>query len=398
MKLFSSKTLPSECGVAIDIGSGSVGITIVMSPAPIGNMEIVWSYREYKLIKDTTTKLEAVNEVNTALVNALLELGSSGIKALHQAYPKVIPRHVQVAISAPWSYTVTKTINFEDEADFEVTNAMLEQLVETARKQTLATMLDGKLIEDLGLRMITDETVNIQLNGYSVEDPSGHKSKSVLLSHITAVADEKIISNLEDSVQRILPKAEVEYFSFMHLFYRVLKDLHPNTSEICIVDITDEATEIGIVRDNILKHTTHIPVGMFSLAREIASVCKIPKEEAYTYLKDGGQKLGSLNEKNAQAIEKIFNSYESSITELFSRTGDSLSIPKTLFLHTAKNTEEFFSSRLKQAANKATGATHSVHHFTSELLGETALEDTALALSAFYFHTRERHLEATLHL
>jgi cell division ATPase FtsA len=388
MKLFSSKTLHNEYGIVIDIGSGSVGIAIVISPSEIGDMEIVWSHREYKLIKDTTTKQGAVNEINTTIVNALLELGSSGLKALYTAHPKTIPKYVQVAISAPWSYTITKTISYEDEKPFEVTASLVEQLIETAKKQTLESTLDGTLIEDLGLRMITDDTVDVQLNGYSIHEPVGRKGKSVVLSHISAVAEKKILENVEDSIQRILPKAQVEHFSFMHLFYRVLKDLHPDTSEICLIDITDEATEIGIVRDNILKQTTHVPIGMYTLAREIASACNIPKEDAYTYIKDG---TVVQTDKNAAAIEGIFASYESSIAELFSRTGDSLSIPKTLFLHTAKTTEDFFAKRLKEAAKRSTGSTHTVHLFTSELLGDTAMEDTALALSSYYFHTREKH-------
>jgi cell division ATPase FtsA len=341
MKLFSSKTLHNEYGIVIDIGSGSVGIAIVISPSEIGDMEIVWSHREYKLIKDTTTKQGAVNEINTTIVNALLELGSNGLKALYTAHPKTILKYVQVAISAPWSYTITKTISYEDEKPFEVTASLVEQLIETAKKQTLESTLDGTLIEDLGLRMITDDTVDVQLNGYSIHEPVGRKGKSVVLSHISAVAEKKILENVEDSIQRILPKAQVEHFSFMHLFYRVLKDLHPDTSEICLIDITDEATEIGIVRDNILKQTTHVPIGMYTLAREIASACNIPKEDAYTYIKDG---TVVQTDKNAAAIEGIFASYESSIAELFSRTGDSLSIPKTLFLHTAKTTEDFCPS------------------------------------------------------
>jgi hypothetical protein len=65
-------------------------------------------------------------------------------------------------------------------------------------------------------------------------------------------------------------------------------------------------------------------------------------------------------------------------------------------LHTTKNTEEFFSKHLKAAATKATGAQHSVHLFTSELLGEKETEDTALALSTYNFHTRELYKELDL--
>lgn len=393
MKLFSSTALKSECGIVIDIGSGSVGIAIVMSPAVEGNMEIIWSCREYKLIKDTTTKQDAIKELNTALVNALLELGGSGLKALKSAYPKATPRYVQSTLSAPWSYTITKNIQFDDKKPFTITTDLLKQLIVTAQKQTLENTQDGTMISDLGLRMITDETVGVQLNGYTVSDPIGKVSSTIVLSHISALADAKILANIEDSMDKILPRGQIEHFSFMHLFYRVLRDLHPNTSEICLVDITDEATEIGIVRDNILQKTTHIPIGMYSLAREISSVCGIPKEEAYTYLKDSDI---TISEKHRQSVQEVFESYQASVAELFSCTGDALSIPKTIFLHTAKTTEGFFAQQLKDAAKKATGSTHAVHLFTSELLADTSMEDTALGLSSYYFHTRERHEEELL--
>ncbi len=199
---------------------------------------------------------------------------------------------------------------------------------------------------------------------------------------------------LEDSLQKIVPKAEVEYFSFMYLFYRTLKNLHPDTSEICLIDVTNEATEIGIVRDNILKYTTHTPFGMYSLAREIAEICKIPKEEAFSYLKSGRDlQDGSFTEQMLAEVDIALNAYEDKIAELFKQTGDTLAIPKTLFLHTAKATEEFFSKHLKNAAKKATTTNHSIHLFTSEVLEGIDIDDTALGVSAYTFHTRERNEE-----
>jgi hypothetical protein len=390
MALFSKGSPESECGIVIDIGSGSVGIAIVYSENIAERMEVIWYHREYARISDERTQSEAQKDISTVLVNALLELGGNGLKTAHSYDPKLAIRYVQIAFSAPWAYTVTKTIQYEDEHPFLVDEHMIKELLVAAKKETLATAVDGKAIEELGLRTIAEETVNIEINGYSIRNPYGQNGRNVSISHITAVAEEKLLSTLEDGIQKILPRATIDAYSFMYLFYRAIKDLHPHTSEICLIDITNETTEIGIMRDNVLRHTTYIPFGLYTLAREIAKICDIPKEEAFAYIKDGRDiHEGPWSEEKKQSVEKVFEEYETQMAELFAETGDALSIPKTLFLHTSKNTEDFFSERIKAAAKKATGATHTVHLFTSELIGNMAVEDTALALSVYNFHTRE---------
>jgi cell division ATPase FtsA len=392
MSLFSSTAEEDDYGVVIDIGSASVGISIVLSHNLEESILVIWSYREYGLIKDTAHEKESLKDINTALVNALLELGNSGLKALYEHSHKIAINYVQVAICAPWSYTVTKTIHYEDEHPFKVDDELIAELVATARKETQNTEVEGELIQTLGLRTITDTTTNVQLNGYSIKDPIGQEGRSIQLAHITAVAQEKILMTLEDSLEKVLPKAKVEYFSFMYLFYRTLKNLHPDTSEICLIDVTNEATEIGIVRDNVLRYATHTPFGMYSLAREIAFACNIPKEEAFSYLKSGRDwSDGSFTQAMLAEIDIILNAYEDKIAELFKHTGDTLAIPKTLFLHTAKATEEFFSEHIKNAAKKATTTNHSIHLFTSEVLEGIDIDDTALGVSVYTFHTRERY-------
>lgn len=392
MSLFNLDTPIIRCGAIIDIGSGSVGVAIVVSNTVTGNLTIVWSHRIHMLIKEHQNKEELEKEINTTLVSALLELGSSGVKALYSFDPKLSITHIQSAVCAPWSYTVTKTIHYEDDKKFEVTEQLIDQLVETAKKQVLASTLDGALIKDLGLETITDTVIDIQLNGYSIKEPIGHKSKDIILSHLSALAQEKIIQTAKESVDKILPKVKISHYSFMYMYYQVLRHLHPDTSEICLIDITNEATEIGIVRDDVLRHTTHIPFGMYSLAREITLATGIPKEEAYALMKDEeGVMLSTYSEKNKDKIGKILTAYENEVTELFKNTGDVLAIPKTLFMHVSKNTETFFAAHIKNATQKATGLDHTVHLFTSELLGDKTMSDTALALSAHYFHTQDAY-------
>lgn len=393
MSLFKTKSPSVRCGAIVDVGSGSVGMAIVVSDVETGKLDIVWSHREYILLKESTGIDELLKEINTTIMNALLELGGPGIKALHQFDPQHRIKYLQTSISAPWSYTVTKTISFEDDMPFEITKELIGQLVTTAKKQTLESEERGQIMNELGLRMITDGIVDVQLNGYSVDDPTGTKSRSIALSYISALAYEKILMSIDESTEKILPRVHPLHYSFMYMFFQVLKHLHPDTSEICLIDITNEATEVGIVRDAVLQHVTYAPFGLYTLAREIAQACSIPREEAYTLLKEGTDITKSMySEGKQKEIDTIFALYEEKVAELLKNTGDTLSIPKTLFIHTSKNTEEFFSERLKNAATKATGKSHSIHLFTSELLGNKTMEDSALALSAHFFHTQDLYL------
>jgi cell division ATPase FtsA len=334
--------------------------------------------------------------MSTTLVNALLELGSNGQKALHAFNPSLHITTVQTAICAPWSHTVTKSIQYEKEHPFTVDQKLVSDLVAGTAKKLMETTFNGELLDAQGLEIVHEVTAGIELNGYFVRKPFGQTARTVSLAQITEVAERKLLITLKDSIAKILPKTSLEVYSFMYLYYQTLRELHPDTSEICLIDVTNEATEIGIVRDDILRYVSHIPIGTFTLAREISRVTGVPKEEAYTVLKENGADISSLSEEKKKAVKTVFSEYQEELSAMFRHTGDTLSIPKTLFLHTERTTEAFFGEQLKQAAKIATNSEHMVHLFTSELLGDKQLLDTALALSIHHFHVRELYSTISL--
>ena len=129
MGLFGSQPRVSECGAIIDIGSGSVGVAIVYSENITEKVHIIWSHREYLLMKEQPDMDTALRNMSTTLVNALLELGSNGQKALHAFNPSLHITTVQTAICAPWSHTVTKSIQYEKEHPFTVDQILVSDLV-----------------------------------------------------------------------------------------------------------------------------------------------------------------------------------------------------------------------------------------------------------------------------
>ena len=170
-------------------------------------------------------------------------------------------------------------------------------------------------------------------------------------------------------------------------------------TEYCLIDITNEATEIGVVRDGILRYCTHTTAGLSTIARDVAIALDIPLDEAQAFLREPyhSHAMETLAATKKSAIEKILETYRTAVTDLLHETGDSLSIPKTILLHGGQQTEAFFTSQIEMAAKNATGLTHTVHTVTTELLTKNyteaervALEqiapDTALLVAAQFFH------------
>jgi Tfp pilus assembly PilM family ATPase len=171
-----------------------------------------------------------------------------------------------------------------------------------------------------------------------------------------------------------------------------------------LVDITYESTEIGVVRDGVLTYVTSTPLGSFSLAREIAEVLAVPVEEAYGYLNSNSLDvfLQNHSESKKDKVHEIINSYQERLAKVFTETGDALSIPRRIYLHGNLKTEPFFAKVVQTAATSVTKCEHAIYPVTTEIinkhygskdpaLAEIEKNDTALLISAQFFHTKVHH-------
>lgn len=404
MGFFESGKSDERTGVIIDIGSGSVLVAIIVSDINKPSPEVIWSKREHVPLRKVSSAAESRKSVMTSLMNALMALDGEGRKALYEAKrTRKIP-FLQVAISAPWSYTTTKTIIYNSEEEFEVTDTLVSELLRTAAKKVEEEMLENEKVHDLGLDIVSKTTMQVVANDYPIIVTGKQKSLTLKVIEASSVAQESIVEAVRDGQSKILPKTELEQYSFMLPFYYVMRDLVNPVTEYCLVDVTYEATELGIVRDGVLSYCTHIPHGAFSIARELSDALKVPLEEAFGYLssEDIQDFIEGASAAKKEAVQNIFASYQAMVSELFRETGDNLAIPSKIYMHCDLETEQFFNDMLVSAAKSTTRMQHVVFNVTSQLLTkhytkeeraelQTVSRDTALLISAQFFHTREYH-------
>lgn len=402
MSFLTSRTEKTRHGVLIDIGSGSVLVAIIASKAGATAPEIIWSKREYTPLRSVVTLTQSAKSVMTSLLNALMLLDSEGREVFREKTGKNRLPVTQITIAAPWSHTITKTIHYAHDEPFTLTDALVAELLQTAHKKIAEELKESERVADLDLVVICRSVIAIIANGYKLKIPNNQEVRSLQLIESSAVVQKNLIDAISDVRDKVFADSDVHLYSFILVYYTIVRDLFPDDNEYCLVDVTYEAIEVGIVRSGVLEYTTHIPHGSFSLAREFSTVIGVPVQEAFSYLAntDPTAALTEITETKKAELQDIINSYKTKLATVFKETGDSLAIPKKIFLHGDLQTEPFFSTIIAAAAYSCTNTSHAVYMVSHELLTEhygepvanslkKGTQDTALLISAQFFHTPE---------
>lgn len=399
MSFFGLKNSTDRYGVVIDIGSGSVLASIVHSSSKLLNPTIVWSHREHAPLRNIDSLEQSSKAVLTALVNVSMQLDSEGRKVLYEYNKKAKLTELQCAISAPWSYTVTKTINYSQEDDFTITENLIDDLMIAVQQKINNELNENEQMNNLGLEVIVQSTMEILSNGYRVSNPDGEKAKEFSLSYGSAVAQKYLVDAIDEMWSKLFVGTTNKKLSFIMVLYNITRNILPNSYDVCLVDITYEATEIGVVRDGSLQYCTHTPFGIFSLTREISTATGVPLHEAFGYLhtETPYSFMKSLSESKKGDVEKIFDAYIEKVSDIFHETGDDLSIPKRISLHTDIKSESLFLDLIEKAAKRRLKTSPLITPISREIIKQyynpttntspiNIPTDTALLLSAQFFH------------
>lgn len=402
MRFLTTDRSSIRYGVIIDIGSGSVLMSIVESADNKTHPNIIWSKREYAPLRENASMNDSAKNVLTSLVNVMLSFEGEGRKTLEEAVGYKKLTEVQVTIAAPWSYTITKNISYSHTEPFTLSPELVDELLRTANQQVEKDIQKNESANELGLSVIARSTAGLQANGYTILNTNNQTAKNLTVMDITVVTQDYMVNAIKEACAKVLPSSDLHLSSFILIYFYIVKQLFPITQEFCLIDVTYEATELGIVRNGILNYTTHTPFGDFSLARELAKILKITLGEAFGYLQTADP-LILLTDRPKETIDEVkalFGQYQKRLTALFLETGDTLSIPKKIYLHSDRQTEDFFLNQIKEASTQATHTSHSIYLIAKELLTnkystemskdkKSVIIDTALLISAQFFHMKD---------
>ncbi len=401
MSFFSAVKNAERFCVVIDVGSGSVLVAIVHSVAGEPHPNIVWSHREQAPLRDIDSIEQSAKAVMSALMRAVMLVESDGRKALVKYKKSAQLTELQCAISAPWSYTVTKKIDYTKEEPFEITETLIDDLKAAILQQVTNDLKSNEALSDLNLGIVTRATMDLLANDYRVENPIGSKTSSLSVMHSTVISQQYLIEALNEAGEKLFSEAECHKLSFILVFFVVTRELLSSYYDMCLIDITNEATEMGIIRDGSLTYCTHTSFGSNSIAREISAITGVPLATAASYLHSAKPYsfIDNLPAAQKKEIEIVFDAYIERLADLFKETGDVLAIPKNIAVHSDLESEPLFEDLIKKASKRAVKQDPAVtlvsetiierlYNKTSEETTEKIPRDTALLLSAQFFHMK----------
>jgi len=369
-------------GVLFDIGSGSVGAAIVESHPDRALPTLIYSTRS---ILRVSTEKQDVRRVREALLGASLTLSQEGQTALRTHNAKAKISRMLVTCGSPWAYTLARSVSYENDEPFKITKSLLHDLAESAEDEILTQVRkDAEKAHD-AFEVVERATMDIAINDYVVANPI-HKMGTVCsLSHMVGLVPSEIIAALNDVHSKLFPTAELKVHTYLLGLYCVLRDLYPQTRAFSIIDVTGEATEFGIVENNLLVENTCVPYGSNTFIRGVMKETGSPASDIETMIAAEGS--SHLTERPELVREAA------AYTQEIAKALDTLLLHRTLPRDTAITVRhpygQLFGDMLRNALSTATKTEPRMLDLEHTLLHEVVpglVPDTHIALIARFFH------------
>ena len=372
-------------GVFFDISSGSVGVAIVASKIEDKLPQIIFSDRIH--MRATThgnNTDENIRKIREALFSVALTISQNGASALTAHDPNAKITKIYVTCSSPWSYTVARNVHYENDEPFKITPSILDDLIRSAEEEIITHLQSISILHDARFEVVERATVDIAVNEYPVHDPLSLEGKTLDLSHVVGAIPKDILLAIHEVQDKLFPKTELRAHTYMLVLYCVIRDIFPKLQSVCIIDVTSEATEFGIVEHNLLTENISIPFGSHTVKREDAESTDRPLVEIESEIAEYTPN-SALPESLILVRERYEKHVEEALTDLLTRR----MIPGDIIITAQKKDYQFFKEALENALKRICAQNVRIISIEDQIVREVSGNtepDTYLALGARFFH------------
>ncbi len=390
MHFFGSHDEDVEYGALIDIGSGSIGIGIVESKKIDPHPKLMYTYRApLRLYTEAHKESPSdTRKVREALLANALQFFSEGLQVLREYSEQAKIKRVFVTCSAPWAYTTARSVQYEANESFKITKEIVQNLVKSAEEEIRTNIRENPAMHAYDFAVVEKATVDMSVNGYAVAESIGLTGKTLGLTHITGLIPKDIIQTTHEVHDKLFPETELHMHTCMLVMYCVLRDIFPDIHSTCIIDVTGEATEFGIVENDLLIDNAHIPFGTNTLLRMLSEQSGRPVADVRTSVVECSSQ-GTLELKE---FEPFTSAYSKHVEAHIDAILKNRPLPEHIVLISDTQFTEIFKTILESALQKVTGKPYAVSildtHIMEEVGGKNELKknDIYLTVAARFFH------------
>ncbi len=326
MGLFSKSNNTEKIVAIFDIGSGSVGGAIVKIPTDKKSIPTI--------IKSARTEIAFRNELdfNTFLEDMLDALN----KTATELYKSKLgaPEEIECVLASPWYISETRIVKMSKEHSFVFTKKIADELFNKE-----ITALNDKYQSKYGgvesaPDVIEHHIMNVLLNGYSVPEPIGKRSRAVEMNMIISLSPKVCLEKIRKTISKTYHSTKVSFSSFSVASFIAVRDRYVSPDSYLLLDISGELTDVGIVSKGVLKATLSFPFGKKTFFKYMCSKLEVELRDAQELF--SLHSSGTISKKLKDKLDPLFKSIENSWSEAFraciNTLPHTLTLPGTIFL------------------------------------------------------------------
>lgn len=387
--------------LVLDIGSGSVGVSIAEVDRGEKKPLIIYTYRALLRVAKKKSQDELIRVLKEALLEATLDFSSNGMKRLaeHDAHGTIDTIHVVYA--SPWSELVARHIHVEKDEPIKVTDELIQSIVTEAEKQAASATHEMAIFETSGLAVIKKEVVEAKLNGYPVEAFTGQKCVTIEVTLLAELVPQVVRDALLESEKNLIAHAHVNEHTSAKVLAVAAKRIFNSAEDSIAIEITGEATECAVMKHGVVYENFFTLFGTHTFERELARSLGTIPDEARSHLKD--YTTNTTHEEVDSAVQEIRNRYKAELLTLLEEVQRKYVLPVRVVVLVDPLYREMYSTLIEEmySSLKPDYAFSVIDDILLDQFVEYGPEiehDQYAAISAFFFHTEHtRHtLKGTL--
>ena len=380
----------------LDIESGSVATAIAKVNHCGDDCEIIYAKR-YPINHAAAAvgQASALRAVGETLLRAGRDLADGGVRTLNQIGQPAMVADFQVSVSAPLSQVVVKNVRYQTKKPFRLNNNLLHSLRDSIADRVWRELKTDGLAGNPDLVMLDSSVISVSADGYTIDSQAPDQEVVAMeLVHLSSLIGNDLMTLIEEVKERVFPASRLSVHSFMFMYYNLMSLNIPSATNACLLDVTAEATEIGVIESGVLRYVGRVPYGVHTASRSLQRQAGMPFAESLTLVRHGDD--GRLNPSGAEIL--VREEYRAALERELKYAGDTVTIPPVLFMHTTWPERSLLDKSALSALKSAGSRPGQGYVVTEDILGDSlkiggAKVDTALQTAVGFFHkTRQRHL------
>ena len=330
----------------LDIGSGSVGVTIAEINREEKKPLIIYTYRSLLRVTKKKTEAEFIRILKEALLEATLDFSGNGMRLLaeHDQHAHIDTIHVVYA--SPWSELVARHIHVEKDEPIRATPDLIQIIVAESEKQAGIASHEATIFESSGLAVISKDIVDAKLNGYGVSEFTGQHCVNVEVTVLSELVPQVVREAMRESEKNLLAHARVIEHTSAKLLALSSMRIFENTDDALTIEITGEATECAVMKHGVVYENFFMLFGMHTFERELASSLGTIPDEARSHLKDYA--TNSSHEEVNSAVQIIRTRYKAELLTLLQSVETKYALPSRVVVLVDPLYREMYSTLIEE--------------------------------------------------